>query len=150
MKKTNKNVDKITKMLANDGPCAIRAICDATGLSADQVRRALKGMAISKTKDGRVVTFELQTTSKVKSKGTRRIKRSISSVARDMIVAGRTNEQVLATLVKDFDLDLATKRHYAAWFRARLVRQGTLTKTVAQRTAHADGWSPRKRVDAVV
>lgn len=88
-------------------------------------------------------------TKKTAKKITTKNRRTVTSVARTMIIAGRTNEQVLAQLVKDFGLDTETKGHYAAWYRAQLVRQGQLTKTVAKKTAHAKNWKPRRRTDAV-
>jgi hypothetical protein len=62
-------------------------------------------------------------------------KPTMSSVAREMILAGKTNEAVTAELKAKFNLPEKHK-HYASWFRAALVRQGKLSKTAAKKTAH--------------
>jgi hypothetical protein len=63
-------------------------------------------------------------------------KPTMSSVARDMILAGKTNEEVTAALKAKFGLPEKHK-HYASWYRADLVRKGALAKATAKKTAHA-------------
>lgn len=63
---------------------------------------------------------------------------TVTSVAEDLIRAGKTDEEVLETLSKQFpDFDAAKKRHYPSWYRARLVRSGQITKEFADSHRHA-------------
>lgn len=63
---------------------------------------------------------------------------TVTSVAEDFIRDGKTDEQVLEALVKQFsDFDAAKKRHYPSWYRARLVRSGQITKEFADAHRHA-------------
>jgi hypothetical protein len=48
-------------------------------------------------------------------------RRTVSSVARELILAGRTNEQVFDALHKEFKL-AADHRAYPSWYRAQIVR----------------------------
>jgi hypothetical protein len=49
--------------------------------------------------------------------------RSCSSAARELILAGKTNDEVWAAISAEFDLD-AKKRGYPAWYRFQLRKQG--------------------------
>jgi hypothetical protein len=49
-------------------------------------------------------------------------KPSVASVARGLILAGKTNEEVFGALHKQFELP-EEKKHYPAWYRAQLVRE---------------------------
>jgi hypothetical protein len=49
-------------------------------------------------------------------------KPTVSSVARELILAGRTNEEVFAALHAKFKLP-ESKKHYPAWYRSDLVRR---------------------------
>jgi len=59
---------------------------------------------------------------------------TVSSVAEALILAGKTNAQVFAVLKRRFKLD-ESKKHYPGWYRARLVRQGRMTKKIAAANA---------------
>ncbi len=50
-------------------------------------------------------------------------KRTVSSVARDLIRAGKTNDEVFAALQAEFKLG-ADKKSYPAWYRSDLKRKG--------------------------
>lgn len=50
---------------------------------------------------------------------------SISQTARDMILAGKTNEEVWAALQQLFNLD-HSKRHYPTWYRCEMRRKGIM------------------------
>lgn len=50
---------------------------------------------------------------------------SCSSVAKDLILAGKTNQEVWDVISKQFKLD-ATKKHYPTWYRCQLKRKGEL------------------------
>lgn len=63
---------------------------------------------------------------------------TVTSVAEDLIKAGKTDEEVLAELVEQFDdFDAAKKRHYPSWYRARLVRTGAITAAFADERRHS-------------
>lgn len=52
-------------------------------------------------------------------------RRSVSAVARELILIGKTNDEVWQALVTEFKLDDG-KRHYPSWYRAQLKRDGKL------------------------
>lgn len=49
----------------------------------------------------------------------------ISQTARDLILAGKTNEEVWEVLQQTFNLD-RSKRHYPTWYRCEMKRKGLL------------------------
>jgi hypothetical protein len=49
--------------------------------------------------------------------------RTVSAVARELIVAGKTNLEVWAVIQKEFDLD-DSKKSYPAWYRSDCKRKG--------------------------
>lgn len=49
----------------------------------------------------------------------------VSQTARDLILAGKTNEEVWAVLQQTFNLD-RSKRHYPTWYRCEMKRKGLL------------------------
>lgn len=49
----------------------------------------------------------------------------ISHVARELILAGKTNQEVWAILKESFNLDDG-KKHYPTWYRSELKRKGML------------------------
>lgn len=53
--------------------------------------------------------------------GAKDVRRTISSVARELIKAGKTDAEVWATIKHEFHLDDSKKR-YPAWYRADLLR----------------------------
>lgn len=63
---------------------------------------------------------------------------SVASVARDLVVAGKTNEEIFAVLAKDFNLP-ESKRSYPAWYRNSCVKKGLITKEFAKAHAGAGG-----------
>lgn len=63
---------------------------------------------------------------------------TVTSVAEDLIRDGKTDEQVLEALTKQFpDFDPVAKKHYPSWYRARLVRSGQITAEFANAHRHA-------------
>jgi len=50
-------------------------------------------------------------------------KRCVSSVARQMVVDGKTNEQIWEILVNEFKLDEA-KKSYPKWYRNEMLKKG--------------------------
>lgn len=54
-------------------------------------------------------------------------RQSISQLAEELLLAGRTNPEVWAELKAKFRLG-DDKKHYPSWFRSRLRRQGRLAK----------------------
>lgn len=49
--------------------------------------------------------------------------RAVSTVARELIVAGKTNAEVWAIIQKEFNLD-DSKKSYPAWYRSDCKRKG--------------------------
>lgn len=49
----------------------------------------------------------------------------VSAVARDLILDGKTNQEVWAVLKQQFNLD-DTKKHYPTWYRCEMKRKGQL------------------------
>lgn len=50
---------------------------------------------------------------------------SISSVARDMVIAGKTDAEILVVLQRDWDLP-DSKKHYPKWYRGDCIRKGLI------------------------
>lgn len=61
---------------------------------------------------------------------------SISQVARALIREGKTDEQVMAALVKQCDLD-PERTSYPSWYRSQLVRSGLVTAEFAEAHRHS-------------
>lgn len=58
---------------------------------------------------------------------------SVAQAARTLVLAGKTNEQVLDALIAKFPgFDVAKKKHYPAWYRAELKRKGEKVPAVKQ------------------
>lgn len=53
---------------------------------------------------------------------------SISSVARQLITEGKTNVEVWRELCKRYPTLTEKQKHYPAWYRAEMKRNGTLPK----------------------
>ena len=91
---------------------------------------------IKKLSDGR---FELVNpskeakTAKAAPKGTKTVAKTatsgstVSSRARELILAGKKNADVFATLKAEFNLD-DSKKHYPSWYRSEMRRSGALNK----------------------
>lgn len=60
------------------------------------------------------------------SEATKPKRRGVSSMARDLILAGKTNQEVWAAIKEAFNLD-DSKKHYPSWYRCELKRAGKLT-----------------------
>lgn len=52
-------------------------------------------------------------------------RQGVSSMARDLILAGKTNQEVWASIKEAFNLD-DNKKHYPSWYRCELKRAGKL------------------------
>lgn len=61
----------------------------------------------------------------VEGKPKRKAARTVSTVARELIVAGKTNLEVWAVIQKEFDLD-DSKKSYPAWYRSDCRRKGLI------------------------
>ena len=59
----------------------------------------------------------------------RLVKRCVSTVAREMIVDGKTNEEIWTAMVDEFHLD-EKKKSYPNWYRAEMRKKGILPKLV--------------------
>lgn len=53
--------------------------------------------------------------------------KGVSAVARELILAGRTNQEVWAVIKEAFNLD-DSKKHYPTWYRCEMKRKGLLPK----------------------
>lgn len=51
--------------------------------------------------------------------------KGVSAVARELILAGRTNQEVWAVIKEAFNLD-DSKKHYPTWYRCEMKRKGQL------------------------
>lgn len=58
-------------------------------------------------------------------KAPKEAKRTVSSVARELIVAGKTNDEVWEALVKEFKLG-DEKKSYPAWYRRDCIKKGLI------------------------
>ena len=58
--------------------------------------------------------------------------RTVSSVARELIVAGKTNAEVWEVISKEFKLDDG-KKGYPAWYRSEVKRKGQPAKPPEER-----------------
>lgn len=54
-------------------------------------------------------------------------KMGISATARELILSGKTNQEVWEVLQQQFNLD-DSKRHYPTWYRCEMKRTGLLPK----------------------
>lgn len=54
-------------------------------------------------------------------------KMGISATARELILSGKTNQEVWEALKQQFDLD-DSKKHYPTWYRCEMKRTGLLPK----------------------
>lgn len=54
-------------------------------------------------------------------------KAGISATARELILAGKTNQEVWEVLKQQFNLD-DSKKHYPTWYRCEMKRTGLLPK----------------------
>jgi hypothetical protein len=50
---------------------------------------------------------------------------TVSSLSRELILAGKTNKEVWAIIKSKFKLD-DNKKHYPAWYRSEMKRSGKL------------------------
>lgn len=60
-----------------------------------------------------------------KTTGPKAKKSGISSTARELILAGKTNQEVWEALKQQFNLD-DSKKHYPTWYRCEMKRTGLL------------------------
>ena len=52
------------------------------------------------------------------------------------LLQGRSNREILSYLVEHHGVDPVKRRYLVSWHRARLVREGLLSKSEAERTRH--------------
>lgn len=75
--------------------------------------KAKEAARIAKNKAGRAVQAE-----EPKNK-----RGGVATMARELILAGKTNKEIWDALKQAFDLD-DSKRHYPAWYRSEMRRKG--------------------------
>lgn len=71
------------------------------------------------------VKAKTKNVAKAATKPAQKDKRTVSSVARQLIVAGKDNDEVWAALKKEFHLD-DTKKSYPAWYRRECKAKGLI------------------------
>jgi len=54
-------------------------------------------------------------------------KKTVKEVAEKLILEGKTNQQVLMVIVKQFNLDPTKAKYRPAWYRSKLVREGKMS-----------------------
>lgn len=126
-------VDSVVEDLRVHGESTVRDICRRLKLKASQVRKALqlgKGI-VELHSDGAASVYSHVTHTRIIR--SRKRKRSIASATREMICAGMPNGEILEALVKEFGVDPAKKLYYPSWCRAKLVRDGVISKAFAER-----------------
>ena len=92
------------------------------------IEKASYNNYISKTSTGVEVDMaavKATLTKPVKPKTSKTPRTSCSSVAKELILSGKTNQEVWDVISKQFKLD-ATKKHYPTWYRYQLKRRGEL------------------------
>ena len=60
---------------------------------------------------------------------------TVASVARQMVIAGQTDEDIFIELERQFHVG-AEKKYYPCWYRSQLVRKGVITKAFADEHRH--------------
>lgn len=137
--KSNTHTDHVSKIYSSRDSAT--AVLKKLGIT-----KADYSMFIEKTKDGKFlcavqeaetylkggkpaaeqkapVVSDTVTAKKMKEAGVKKV--TVSSMARDMIARGKTNEQVWDALKSNFKLD-DSKKHYPSWYRAAMKRSGDL------------------------
>lgn len=116
------NIEKIQTILSR-GNYPVKSIAKLAHLSVDQVRRALKKGPFQP--GGPKGYWELKGVSRPEGQKKPKEKReTITSVAESAIKAGKTNDEVLQILVKQFpDFDPVKKKYYPTWYRSKLNRE---------------------------
>lgn len=57
---------------------------------------------------------------------TKKVRATVAGTVRKMVLAGKSNKQIWSVLKLNYKLD-DTKKHYPAWYRAQMRRQGLLS-----------------------
>ena len=97
-------------------------------IDAKRLRYALEffaSLASRRTRTETVKTLASLQGKKTAKKVVRQPGRTVSSVARDLIIAGRSNDEVWKALKQEFKLD-SSKKHYPAWYRSEVKRKGLI------------------------
>ena len=87
---------------------------------AEMHLESLKNPKAAEPKAAKVTKTTRTETAEPKSKRT-----GISATARELILAGKTNQEVWAELKAQFNLD-DSKKHYPTWYRCEMKRKGQL------------------------
>lgn len=105
----------ITKKSDNEFECRLGAAAAHLESLKNPAPKTIMGSAI---KAGRRVTDPVVQDKPAKAKG-------VSAVARELILAGKTNQEVWAAIKDAFNLD-DSKKHYPTWYRCEMKRKGQL------------------------
>lgn len=106
----------ITKKSDNEFECRLGAAAAHLESLKNPAPKTIMGSAI---KAGRRAADPVVKSDKpTKAKG-------VSAVARELILAGRTNQEVWAVIKEAFNLD-DSKKHYPTWYRCEMKRKGQL------------------------
>lgn len=109
----------ITKKSDNEFECRLGAAAAHLESLKNPAPKTIMGSAI---KAGRRAADPVVQDKPTKAKG-------VSAVARELILAGRTNQEVWAVIKEAFNLD-DSKKHYPTWYRCEMKRKGQLPANV--------------------
>lgn len=95
------------------------------GRFACQVAKAQMHLESLKNPSPKMIRAGRRATDPVVKSGKPTKTKGVSAVARELILAGRTNQEVWAVIKEAFNLD-DSKKHYPTWYRCELKRKGQL------------------------
>jgi len=76
-------------------------------------------------------------TTKIHPVSAKKVKATVSSTARKMIIEGKSDAQVWAALRRIYHLD-ESRRYYVRWYRAECARKGLIDREPAVTAASLD------------
>lgn len=112
----------ITKKSDNEFECRLGAAAAHLESLKNPAPKTIMGSAI---KAGRRVSDPVAKTDKPAKAKAKAKAKGVSAVARELILAGRTNQEVWAVIKEAFSLD-DSKKHYPTWYRCEMKRKGQL------------------------
>lgn len=102
-----------------------KPVLDETPAKPIKSKKTSKKSAKSTAKPKKPMTVVKNLDGTKKGKGVYDRGRTVSSVARELILKGLDNNTIYAELVKEFDLG-PEKKYYPAWYRSELRKKGVI------------------------
>lgn len=123
-KDLSKDLPKFTKAMAKKTHLTMAERADAAARAAEALEASDLPAAEMKTMAFPGAALPSKKAKKAAApKAAKEPRVTVTSVSEDLIRAGKTNEEILEALVKQFpDFDAAKKKHYPQWYRARMAR----------------------------